>query len=291
MFEGFSFRRVPTSGAEINLRIGGEGPPLLLLHGYPQMHAMWHAVAPALARAHTVVCPDLPGYGDSSKPPSTPDHAAYSKRAMAADLVYAMSALGFERFAVAGHDRGGRVAYRMALDHPERVARLATLDIVPTYSSWNVMDWRAGLGTYHWFFLAQPAPLPETLIAGDPMFYLHSTLRRWAAPSFAFDPAALAEYERAFANPETVRACCEDYRAGAGIDYQLDEADFGKKKIACPMLALWGQREGAPERNVIEVWNDWAEDVRGLPIRSGHFLGEEAPGPTLAALLEFFGEG
>lgn len=291
MFEGFALRRVPTAGAEINLRIGGEGPPLLLLHGYPQTHAMWHAIAPALAQSYTVICADLPGYGDSSKPPSTSDHAPYSKRAMARDLVEAVTKLGFERFSVAGHDRGGRVAYRMALDHPDRVARLATLDIVPTYSTWKAMDWRGAFGSYHWLLLAQAAPLPETLIAGDPMFYLHNTLQRWAAPGFEFEAAALAEYERAFANPETVRACCEDYRAGAGIDYQLDEADFGKRKIACPMLALWGQREGAPPRNVIEVWNDWAEDVRGLPIRSGHFLAEEAPGPTLAALLEFFGEG
>jgi haloacetate dehalogenase len=209
---------------------------------------------------------------------------------MARDLVEAMVKLGFEQFAVVGHDRGARVAYRMALDHPERVTRLATLDIVPTYSTWKAMDHRAALGSYHWLFLAQPSPLPETLIAADPLFYLHNTLARWAAPGFVFEPHARAEYERAFSNPETVRACCEDYRAGAGIDFEIDAADFGKRRITCPMLALWGQREGAAERNVIPVWNEWAEDVRGLPIGSGHFLAEEAPGPTLAALLEFLGE-
>lgn len=291
MFPGFSTRTVSTPGGEVHLRVGGSGPPLLLLHGYPQTHAMWHAVAPDFVDSFSVVCPDLPGYGDSSKPPSTPDHLPYSKRGMAAELVHMMGSLGFEHFRVAGHDRGARVAYRLALDHPERVEMLATLDIVPTYSTWESMNWRASMGSYHWHFLAQPAPLPERLIAADPMFYLHNTLARWAAPGFEFHPEALAEYERAFANPETVRACCEDYRAGATIDYELDAADFGKRKIECPMLALWGQRPNSPPRDLLPTWREWATDVRGGPIDCGHFLAEEAPEATVAALRGFFTGG
>jgi len=289
IFEGFEPKRVATPMGEINLRIGGSGAPLVLLHGYPQTHAMWHAVAPALAGRFAVICPDLPGYGDSEKPPSTDDHAAYSKRGMAATLLHAVRSLGFERFRLAGHDRGARVAYRMALDHPTRVERLATLDIVPTSSTWEAMNWRSAMGSYHWQFLAQPAPLPETLIAADPTFYLRNTLARWAAPGFEFHPDALAEYERAFLNPETVRACCEDYRAGATIDYELDAADFGKRKIECPMLALWGQRPGTPARDLLPTWREWATDVRGTGIPSGHFLAEEAPGETARELLAFFG--
>ena len=289
LFEGFESRHVSTPGGDIHLRTGGSGPPLLLLHGYPQTHAMWHDVAPALTHRFTVVCPDLPGYGDSEKPPSTDDHAAYSKRGMAATLLHVMRSLGFESFAVAGHDRGARVAYRMALDHPRRVTRLATLDIVPTYSQWESLDWRRSLGSYHWYFLAQPSPLPETLIAADPVFYLRDTLARWAAPGFEFHPEAMAEYERAFSNPETVRACCEDYRAGASIDYELDAADFGTRKIACPVLALWGERPGAAPRDLLPTWRQWAEDVRGGPVPCGHFLAEEAPEETARLLLAVFG--
>jgi len=291
LFEGFETRDVATPGGTVHVRVGGEGPPVLLLHGYPQTGAMWHAVAPALAERFRVVVPDLPGYGDSEKTPSTDDHAAYSKRGMAATLLHVMRAFGFESFAVAGHDRGGRVAYRMALDHPRRVAQLATLDIVPTYSQWESLDWRRSMGSYHWYFLAQPAPLPERLIAADPVFYLRDTLARWAAPGFAFHPEALAEYERAFSNPETVRACCEDYRAGATIDYELDSADFGTRKITCPMLALWGQRPRAAPRDLLATWRDWAEDVRGGPVACGHFLAEEAPEETRRLLGAFLGEG
>ena len=215
---------------------------------------MWHAVAPVLAERFTVVVPDLPGYGASEKPPSTDDHAAYSKRGMASTLVHVMRALGFEEWMLAGHDRGARVAYRMALDHPRRVRRLATLDIVPTYSQWESLGWRGSMGAYHWYFLAQPAPLPETLIAADPVFYLRNTLARWAAPGFEFDRAAMSEYERAFSNPETVRACCEDYRAGATIDYELDAADFGKRKNRVPDAGPLGPTPGAAgPRHVVDV--------------------------------------
>ena len=290
MFEGFSARRLVVEGGEIAAWVGGDGPPLMLLHGYPQTHAMWHLVAPELAREFTVICPDLPGYGDSSKPPSTADHVPYSKRAMARQLVEAMAQLGFQRFALAGHDRGARVAYRLAFDHSDAVRRLATLDIIPTLANWKALDWRRGLGTYHWFFLAQPAPLPETLIGHDPLFYLHNTLARWAAPGFVFAPEALREYERAFANPETVRGACEDYRAGATIDVAIDEADFGSRKIACPLLVLWGQRDPAQRSTHLETWREWASDVRGHPIPSGHFLAEEAPAETTEALRTFFRE-
>jgi haloacetate dehalogenase len=289
LFEGFETRRVATPGCDIHVRVGGSGPALLLLHGYPETGVMWHAVAPALTGQFTVVVPDLPGYGASSKPPSTDDHAAYSKRGMASTLVHAMRQLGFESWLLAGHDRGARVAYRMALDHPQRVERLATLDIVPTYSTWEAMNWRGAMGSYHWQFLAQPAPLPETLIAADPVFYLRNTLTRWAAPGFEFHPDAMAEYERAFSNPETVRACCEDYRAGATIDYELDAADFGKRKIECPMLALWGQRPGSPPRDMLSVWREWASDVSGGPVPCGHFLAEEAPEDTVRELHTFLG--
>jgi haloacetate dehalogenase len=289
MFEGFTQHRVPANGIEVNLRMKGDGPPLLLLHGFPQSHVMWHRVAPALAEHFTVVCADLRGYGDSSKPPGGGDHMAYSKRTMALDMVEAMRALGFEQWSLAGHDRGGRVSYRMAFDHPERITRLATLDIIPTHAQWRRLDWRASMGSYHWYFLAQPAPMPERLIGSDPVFYLHHLLPKWAASGFGFDPAAMAEYERCYSDPGTIHGSCEDYRAGATVDVAIDEADYGKRKITCPMLAIWGQREGGPDRGFVETWREWAEDVRGLGITSGHFLPEEAPGPTLAALLDFFG--
>ncbi|HLM39235.1 MAG TPA: alpha/beta hydrolase [Microvirga sp.] len=283
MFEGFTQRRIATSGAVINLRHGGSGPPVLLLHGHPQTHAMWHRIAPRLARRYTVVCADLRGYGDSSKPPTDPDHEPYSKRAMARDGVEVMQALGFERFALVGHDRGGRCAYRMALDHPERVLSLSVLDILPTLEHFERTDMAFAMGYWHWFFLAQPHPLPERLIAADPdAFYL----RRGRS---GFDPAALAEYRRCFTDPETIHAMCEDYRAGAGIDMRLDEADRqAGRRIACPVQALWGLRNGlALWYDVPAVWRDWAAHVEGHGIDCGHYLAEEAPDETLAALEPF----
>lgn len=289
MFEGFATRRIPANGIEINARVGGSGPPLLLIHGYPQTHAMWHAVAPGLAQHFTVVAADMRGYGDSSKPAGTEDHANYSKRTMALDLVEAMRALGFEQFFVAGHDRGARVTYRMAFDHPGAVTKLATLDIVPTLSTWRAMDWRGAMGAFHWQLLAQPAPLPERLIGADPLFWLHTILRRWAAPGFVFDGDAVAEYERSFHSAETIHASCEDYRAGATADVAIDEADLGTRKIRQPLLAMWGDRTGQ-RPSLVDAWREWAEDVRGMAVPCGHFLAEEAPGAVLAALLEFFGE-
>jgi haloacetate dehalogenase len=291
LFPGFSQHRIGTRGAEINLRRGGEGPPVLLLHGYPETHLCWHRVAPDLARRFTVVTPDLRGYGDSSKPPSAPDHAPYSKRAMAQDMVEVMAQLGYRRFPVVGHDRGARVAYRMALDHPDVVAKLAVLDIVPTYTTWMRMQMSRGLDTYHWFFLAQPDGLPEHLIGGDPAYYLKEKLRRWSDSVDAFPGSVVAEYVRCFSNPLCIHATCEDYRAGATVDFELDEADYGRRRIACPVLALWGESGFAKGNDdsddPLADWREWADDVQGQPIRCGHFLPEEAPEETLKALGGF----
>jgi len=287
LFPGFERRRIRTSGALINLESGGEGPPVLLLHGYPETHAMWHKVAPSLARDYTVVCPDLRGSGDSGRPASDPSHRAYSKRAMAQDQCEVMAQLGFEQFAVAGHDRGGRVAYRLALDHPERVTRLAVLDIVPTIETWARLDRTEGLATYHWYFLAQPPDLPERLIGADPDYFLRWTLRSWTGRAGAIDPRAMGEYQRAFRNPDVIRATCEDYRAGATVDVEDDAADRGRRWIRCPVLVLWGGAEADPGWDPIAIWRGWATDVRGHGIPSGHFLPEEAPAETLAALEAF----
>ncbi|MBV8535159.1 MAG: alpha/beta hydrolase [Alphaproteobacteria bacterium] len=288
MFEGFAQHRVTTTGAEINFRSAGKGPPLLLLHGYPQTHVLWHRMAPDLARRFTVVVPDLRGYGDSSKPPSDSTHLAYSKRVMAQDMVELMARLGFPRFAVAGHDRGGRVAYRMALDHPEVVSKLAVLDIVTTHTMWTQMDKARATGGFHWLFLMQPDGLPETMIGKDPAYYLREMLRRWARPGFAFAPEAMAEYIRCFSDPACIHATCEDYRAGGTIDFELDTADFGKRKITCPVLALWGA-SGIARRtsDPLSAWRPWADDVRGHAVECGHFLPEEAPEETRKGLEEF----
>jgi haloacetate dehalogenase len=283
MFEGFQTAFIATSGAGIHLRRGGSGPPLLLLHGHPQTHAMWHRIAPRLAEEYTVVCADLRGYGDSAKPATDEEHRPYSKRAMAQDQVEVMEALGFTRFAVVGHDRGGRCAYRMALDHPDRVAALAVLDILPTGEHFRRTGADFALGYWHWFFLAQPHPLPETLISADPdAFYL----RRGRS---MFAPEALSEYRRCFTDPATIHAMCEDYRAAVSIDWPLDEADKASgKRIACPVLALWGEEGSLPRwYDVVRVWQDWAQDVSGRGIQCGHYLAEEAPEETLSALLPF----
>jgi haloacetate dehalogenase len=290
MFEGFTERRVAANGTEIFLRSGGSGSPLLLLHGYPQTHAIWHRIAPALAERFTVVCADLRGYGDSAKPASDPAHAAYSKRAMAQDMVDVMTALGHERFAVAGHDRGGRVTHRMCLDHPERVSRAAVLDIVPTRTVFGATDQALATGYYHWFFLIQPEPLPERLIGADPIFYLRKKLGHWSANKDTgwAAPEAMAEYERCFSNPATIHASCEDYRAAASIDLEHDEADLDAR-IRCPLLVLWGER-GLMHRqfDVLATWREKADGpVEGRALPCGHFLPEEQPERTLAELARF----
>jgi len=286
MFEGFERKRIETSGASINLVVGGSGPPVLLLHGYPQTHVMWRSVAPQVARDFTVVAPDLRGYGDSSKPDGGPDHAGYSKRAMAQDQLEVMRSLGFERFAVVGHDRGARVAYRMALDHPDAVAKLAVLDIIPTYSVYSNVNRLIATAYFHWFFLIQPYDLPERLIGADPEYFIRTCLGRWSGGGLeAFDKDALAEYIRCFSDPATIHATCEDYRAGATVDFEADAADFGQRKIACPTLALYGR--GLDRLGALDVWREWADDVTGRALPCGHFLPEEAPHETYVALREF----
>ncbi len=255
---------------------------------------MWHKVAPALAREHTVVCADLRGYGDSGKPASDAAHAPYAKRAMAADMVALMRALGFARFGLAGHDRGGRVAHRLAVDHPEAVERVAVLDIAPTRLMYRATDMAFATAYYHWFFLIQPFDLPERLIGADPAYYLRWKTSGWGSAGGAFfDPRAYAEYERCFAMPETIHATCEDYRAAASIDLVHDGADVAaKRQVECPLLVLWGER-GVVARlfHPVADWQTVAVDVRGHALPAGHFLAEEAPEATLAALAEFFAPG
>lgn len=288
LFPGFTTERIATRGAEIFLRRGGSGPPVLMLHGYPQTHAMWHQIAPALARRFSLVLPDSRGYGRSSKPPGGADHSAYAKRAMAQDMVEVMAALGFKTFAVVGHDRGARVGYRLALDHPAQVTRLAVMDIVPTHTMWSRMNKALANAAFHWTFLAQPFDLPERLIGADPAYFLTALVRRWAAKPEAIDPRAMAEYLRAFSDPACIHASCEDYRAGATLDDAHDEADFGRRKIACPVLALWGESGfGKRSGDALEVWRQWAGQVSGHSLPCGHFVAEEAPAETLAALERF----
>jgi haloacetate dehalogenase len=287
MFEGFKLDRVDTGEASITVRHGGSGPPLLLLHGHPQTHVMWHLVAPRLAREFTVVAMDLRGYGDSSKPQTTPDHEPYSKRAMARDCVAVMQWLGFKRFHTVGHDRGARVAYRLALDHAERVSKVALLDIVPTVEHLRRADMRFALGYWHWFFLAQPYPLPERLIGADPDWFFHNRPGRRSV----FTKEAEQEYLRCYRNPQTLHAICEDYRAAVTYDFAVDEADRGRRKIAAPVLVLWATRGQLPAwYDVLEVWSAWADDLRGGPIDSGHFISEEAPEETYRALRSFLAE-
>lgn len=291
MFEGFATHRLATERGEIHARVGGDGPPLLLLHGWPESHLMWHAAAPLLAERFTVVATDLAGYGASFRPTPTPDHRAHAKRALAADQVQAMAALGFERFAVAGHDRGGRVAYRLALDHPERVTRLAVLDIVPTGEIWRRADATFALVYWHWGFLAQPAPLPERLIAGDPNMVFAAVARMGlGADPERYPDEVVAAYRAALDDPGAIEAMCEDYRAGASADVADDEADReAGRRIAAPTLALWGTR-GALETfygDPLELWRAWCDDVSGHGVDASHFLVEDEP-EILAAELGAF---
>jgi haloacetate dehalogenase len=277
-------------GVRINTLVGGEGSPVLLLHGYPQTHLIWHHVAPRLAERHTVVLTDLRGYGDSGKPAGGARHEAYAKRTMARDQVLVMRELGFSQFAVAGHDRGGRVGHRMALDYPQEVTRLAVLDIVPTRHAFRTADMEFGLGYWHWFFLAQPEPLPEHLIGADPESWVRSRinlLRRGGQP---FDPAAVAEYVRCFRDPAAIHASCEDYRAAAATDLADDDASAARgDRVTVPLLALWGEYGfvGRHYDDVLAIWRQYATAVAGKALPCGHYLPEEAPEETTAALLDF----
>ena len=289
MFDkGFLQARIETSGANINLVHGGKGKPLLLLHGYPQTHVMWHKTASKLSERFHVVCLDLRGYGDSSKPQPTPDHFTYSKRAMAKDCVEIMQSLGYETFFVAGHDRGGRVVHRMALDYPERIEGACVMDIAPTHTMFKLTDKAFATGYYHWFFLIQPDNLPERMIGNDPEYYLREKLKRWSSPEAEFDEKAVQEYIRCFSDPAAIHASCEDYRAAAGIDLEHDEEDL-HKKITCPLLVLWGAN-GFINRtyNVIETWKEKAINVQGRVLGCGHFLPEERPEAVCDELIRFF---
>lgn len=286
LFDGFSEERVVVDGLRWLVRRGGDGPPLLLLHGYPQCGVAWHRLAPRLADRHALVIPDLPGYGDSAWRGPDAAHEHQSKRRLAAEVVALMAALGHQRFAVCGHDRGGRVAYRMALDHPGRVARLVAVDLVPTVEVWDAMDGAGARRTFHWPFLAQPAPLPEQLIGGAPGALIDHLIAAWQGRPGALDPAAVDEYRRHHADPETIAAFCEDYRAGATIDVAHDRADRDAgRRIACPTLLVWGRRYfGA---SPLPVWRRWADDVREVALDCGHFVAEEEPEATAAALRDF----
>lgn len=284
MFEGFQASR-STDG--IALWVGGSGPPLLLLHGYPQTHAMWHAVAPSLTQTFTVVLADLPGYGDSEPPAVEAHHSPHSKRVWARRLVTAMAELGFQTFSVCGHDRGARVAYRMALDYPQRVQRLAVLDIVPTAEMYDRADRFFGFGYWHWFFLIQPAPFPETMIGHDPDGFFEGSLMKMTT----FDPGALEAYRAAWRRPATVQAICEDYRAGFGIDSDLDRADRAAgRTITAPLLVLWATYGAIGVwYDPLALWGQWADDVSGRAVDATHFLAEDRPDEVAQLLVDFFG--
>ena len=287
MFPGFQRKKVRTRGATINLVAGGKGEPVLLLHGYPETHAMWHKVAPELARDYTVVCPDLRGYGDSSKPKGLSDHSNYSKRAMAQDMVEVMRALGHERFHVVGHDRGGRVAHRLARDHGTRVRTLTVLDISPTLKMYRNTTMQFAKAYYHWFFLIQEAPIPERMLKGQAPFYVLKRLGRGKSGLKYFSKEAMAQYVRAFKDPRTIHATCEDYRAAATIDLMHDQKDLARK-IRMPLLALWG-KQGVIEAlfDCLENWREVATDVRGRALACGHFIPEERPEELVRELRRF----
>lgn len=290
MFTDFESADLPVTHGFIHARISGEGPPVLLLHGYPQTHAIWHRVAPRIAAAgFTVVVADLPGYGRSSVPPLD-DINAFTKRAMARSLVEAMASHGFETFTVVGHDRGARVAYRMALDHPGHVQRLITLDVMPTIETFEGLGRPGGIAAYHWYFLAQPFPLPEKLIGADPEWFLRWSIQSWAGYKEAFSGEAMADYISSFSQPDRLRASCNDYRAGATLDCEIDAADRAAgRKISCPMLALWGAGVGkrAIEGRILDTWKRWATDVHGEGLPCGHFIPEEAPEELITRLIPF----
>jgi len=294
MFEGFESATVETEDTAIFIRRGGSGAPLLLLHGFPETHVMWHRVALELAENFTVVCADLCGYGASGKPKSQSDHSPYSKRTMALDMVRMMQKLGFDRFGVAGHDRGARVAYRLALDHGKQVERLAVLDIIPTSDAFARADARFALGFWPWSLLAQPSPLPESLIAGAPQAVIDDALSGWGSDAAAFPDDVRAAYVAALSDRESIHAICEEYRAAATLDIEQDKEDrVAGRRIQCPLLVLWSagsaldtwyQDIGGP----LTVWRNWADEVKGCPIAGGHFFPEQNSAETAEELLQFF---
>jgi haloacetate dehalogenase len=293
MLDGFKRSEIKTKGARIVTVVGGSGPPLLLMHGNPFNHLSWHKVAPPLARDFTVVCTDLRGYGDSEKPPGGEDHSGYSFRAMAQDQVDVMTALGFDTFYAAGHDRGARVLHRMCLDHPQKVTRAAILDIIPQHHLLNHLSRQWGTFSWHWFFNIQPYDMPERMMGADPDWFIEKKLAKTKQGLSFFDPAALAEYKRCFRNPETIHAICEDYRATFGIDLEMDTKDFeAGRKVGCPVLLLWGATGGVGRNHKpgpAEIWRNYATNITGAQaLPCGHYLSEEAPKETTEALRAFF---
>jgi haloacetate dehalogenase len=289
MFDGFDEFDVPTSGTTIHGRRGGSGPPVLLLHGIPETHLMWRHVAPRLADHFTVVATDLRGYGDSGKPSSTGDHEPYSMRATARDQVEVMRSLGYDRFRVVGHDRGARCAYRLALDVPDAALRLAVMDVIPIGDAYRRAERQFSLAYWVWSFLAAPEPVPEQFINAAPAVLVNFMLDTWPKVKDAFPAEVRAEYIEKFSDPDTVHAICEEFRAAATLDYEHDEADRGRRRIACPVLFLWGQQGSVAKLygDPLEIWRGWADDVRGGPVPVGHFIPEEAPEETTRQLLDF----
>ncbi|MFC8299456.1 alpha/beta fold hydrolase [Micromonospora orduensis] len=289
MFDGFEEFDVDTSGATIHGRRGGDGPPVLLLHGIPETHLMWHRVAPRLAEHFTVVATDLRGWGDSSTPPSTDDHEPYGMRAIARDQIEVMRSLGHDRFHLVGHDRGARCAYRLALDEPDAVSRLAVMDVVPVGDVYDRADRAFSLSYWVWSFLAAPAPVPERFIDAAPAVLVDFMLDTWPEVTDVFPPEVRAAYRKQFTDPDTVHAICEEFRAAATLDYQQDEADRGTRKIACPVLFLWSRRGQVAKLydDPLAIWRQWADDVRGEPVPVGHFIPEEAADETTRHLLDF----
>ena len=289
MFEGFEEFDLPTSGTRIHGRRGGSGPPVLLLHGIPETHLMWHRVAPRLAERYTVVATDLRGYGDSGTPPSSPDHEPYSMRAIARDQLEVMRSLGFDQFRVVGHDRGARCAYRLALDEPDAVLQLAVMDVVPVGDAYNRADRKFTLAYWVWSFLASPHPVPEQFIAASPGTLPSYMLDSWPAVKDAFPEEVRREYLAKFRDPDTVHAICEEFRASGTLDYQNDETDRGKRRITCPVLFLWGEHGSVAQLydDPLAIWQEWADEVRGGPVPVGHFIPEEAPEETARQLLDF----
>lgn len=292
--DGFSNQIIDVGETTVFVRAAGSGPPVLMLHGFPETHLMWRDIAPRLAREFTVVCADLRGYGWSGCPASDADHAPYSKRAMGSDMIVAMDRLGHQRFRLAGHDRGGRVAYRMALDHPRAIEKIAVLDVLPTSTSWDRADARLALAFWPWSLLAQPEPLPERMLAADPEAVVDNALKEWGSPAKAFPPEVRAAYIDALRDPEHIHAICEEYRAAATIDRQHDAADQeAGGRINCPLLALWSAKGGlenwyTDEEGPLGLWRMWSTDASGRPMDGGHFFPEEKPEETTQELRRFF---
>lgn len=292
--DGFSNQIIDVGETTVFVRAAGSGPPVLMLHGFPETHLMWRDIAPRLAREFTVVCADLRGYGWSGCPASDADHAPYSKRAMGSDMIVAMDRLGHQRFRLAGHDRGGRVAYRMALDHPRAIEKIAVLDVLPTSTSWDRADARLALAFWPWSLLAQPEPLPERMLAADPEAVVDNALKEWGSPANAFPPEVRAAYIDALRDPEHIHAICEEYRAAATIDRQHDAADQeAGGRINFPLLALWSAKGGlenwyTDEEGPLGLWRMWSTDASGRPMDGGHFFPEEKPEETTQELRRFF---